>query len=165
MASVNQTRPHCVNQMGKTHSKPLAARHGRGTAWARHPMCELALRHKFVRRLSCLQNSMYILSPLAINVSLCDKSMEREYAGKDHLEDTSVDGAITLVPSLKCPMSSQTRQFSPFFQVRYRAVIDTLHYNVWYSFSISTGHLVFAFKLWRLREIYLQGPAENPDDF
>ena len=36
MASVNQTRPHCVNKMGKTHSKPLAARHGRGTAWARH---------------------------------------------------------------------------------------------------------------------------------
>ena len=36
MASVNQTRPHCVNQMGKTHSKPLAARHGRGTTWARH---------------------------------------------------------------------------------------------------------------------------------
>ena len=29
MASVNQTRPHCINQMGKTHSKPLAARHGR----------------------------------------------------------------------------------------------------------------------------------------
>ena len=36
MASVNQTWPHSVNQMGKTHSKPLAARHGRGTAWARH---------------------------------------------------------------------------------------------------------------------------------
>jgi hypothetical protein len=37
MASVNQTRPYCVNQIGKTHSKtPLAARHGRGTAWARH---------------------------------------------------------------------------------------------------------------------------------
>jgi hypothetical protein len=32
MASVNQTWPHCVNQMGKTHYKPLAARHGRGTA-------------------------------------------------------------------------------------------------------------------------------------
>ena len=42
LASVNQTRPHCVNQMGKTHSKPLAARHGRGTAWARHAMCESA---------------------------------------------------------------------------------------------------------------------------
>ena len=27
MASVNQTRQHCVNQMGKKHSKPLAARH------------------------------------------------------------------------------------------------------------------------------------------
>ena len=28
--------------MGKTHSKPLAARHGMGTAWARHAMCESA---------------------------------------------------------------------------------------------------------------------------
>jgi hypothetical protein len=36
LASVNHTRPHCVNQMGKTHSKPLAAGHGRGTTWARH---------------------------------------------------------------------------------------------------------------------------------
>ena len=43
MASVNQTRPQCVNQMGKTHSKPLSARHDRGTAWARHAMCESAL--------------------------------------------------------------------------------------------------------------------------
>jgi hypothetical protein len=44
MAGVNQTRPHCVNQMGKTRSKPLAARHGRGTAWARHALCESAFR-------------------------------------------------------------------------------------------------------------------------
>jgi hypothetical protein len=44
MANVNQTRPHCVNQMGKTHSKTLAGRHGRGTAWARHAMCGSALR-------------------------------------------------------------------------------------------------------------------------
>jgi len=29
--------------MGKTHSKPLAARNGRGTAWTRHAMCESAL--------------------------------------------------------------------------------------------------------------------------
>ena len=36
MANVNQTRPHCVNQMGETHSKPLAARHGRRKTWARH---------------------------------------------------------------------------------------------------------------------------------
>jgi hypothetical protein len=27
MASVNQTRPHCVNQMGKIHSRPLGERH------------------------------------------------------------------------------------------------------------------------------------------
>jgi hypothetical protein len=58
MASVNQTRPHCVNQMGKTHSKPLAAWHGMGTAWARHghdmgtawarhAMCESALKVLF----------------------------------------------------------------------------------------------------------------------
>jgi hypothetical protein len=33
--------------MGKTHSKPLAARHGRGTAWARHAMCESALSRHF----------------------------------------------------------------------------------------------------------------------
>ena len=44
MTSVNQTRPHCVNQMGKTNFKPLAARHSRGTAWTRHAMCESALR-------------------------------------------------------------------------------------------------------------------------
>ena len=36
MASVNQTRPRYVNEMGKTHSKHLAVRHGRGKAWARH---------------------------------------------------------------------------------------------------------------------------------
>jgi hypothetical protein len=37
MVCVNQTRPHCVNQMGKKQSKPLAERHG---------MCESALtRH------------------------------------------------------------------------------------------------------------------------
>jgi hypothetical protein len=32
MACVIQTRPHCVNQMGKTQSKPLAERHAMGTA-------------------------------------------------------------------------------------------------------------------------------------
>jgi hypothetical protein len=47
MANVNQTWPHCVNQMGKTHSKFLAARHGRGTAWARHAMCESDFNSSF----------------------------------------------------------------------------------------------------------------------
>ena len=60
MASVNQTRPHCVNQMGKTHSKPLTARHGRGTAWARHAMCESALTSQM--------NQVYKLSPTLISI-------------------------------------------------------------------------------------------------
>ena len=34
MASVNQTRPHCVNQMVKTHSKHLSAPRGGGKALA-----------------------------------------------------------------------------------------------------------------------------------
>jgi hypothetical protein len=42
MVCVNQTRPHCVNQMGKAQSTALAERHGRGTAWERHGMCESA---------------------------------------------------------------------------------------------------------------------------
>jgi hypothetical protein len=55
MASVNQTRPHCVNQMGKTHSKPLASRRGRGTAWKRVAMCESAFSR------SCDQQSLRLL--------------------------------------------------------------------------------------------------------
>jgi hypothetical protein len=50
MASVNQTRPHCVNQMAKTHSKPLAARHGKRRAWARHAMCESAFKKQRRRK-------------------------------------------------------------------------------------------------------------------
>ena len=38
MASVNQTRPYCVNRMGKTHSKPLTARHGRGMLCVNRPL-------------------------------------------------------------------------------------------------------------------------------
>ena len=37
IASVNQTRPHCANQMGKTHYKPLAARHGQGMLCVNRP--------------------------------------------------------------------------------------------------------------------------------
>ena len=58
MASVNQTQPHCVNQMGKTHSKPLAARQSRGTAWARQAMCESALM--FICDIPlCYDNTLY----------------------------------------------------------------------------------------------------------
>ena len=54
IASVNQTRSHCVNQMGKTHSNPLAARHGSGTAWARHAMCESAFLVPWSRKGSAI---------------------------------------------------------------------------------------------------------------
>jgi hypothetical protein len=42
MVRVYQTRPHCVNQMGKIQSKPLAERYGKGTAGERHGMYESA---------------------------------------------------------------------------------------------------------------------------
>jgi hypothetical protein len=42
MSCVNQTWLQCVNKMGKTKSKPLAAQYGRGTALALHGMYELA---------------------------------------------------------------------------------------------------------------------------
>jgi hypothetical protein len=51
MASVNKTRPHCVKQMGKTHSKPLAARHGRGTAWERRGHVMLCVNGPLLDRL------------------------------------------------------------------------------------------------------------------
>ena len=54
MASVNQTRPHCVNQMGKTHYKPLATRHGRGTAWARHGNGMLSVNRPEISQNSCI---------------------------------------------------------------------------------------------------------------
>jgi hypothetical protein len=54
MVCVNQTRPHCVNQMGKTQSKPLAERHARGTAWARHRMCESGVRRRVALRRAVL---------------------------------------------------------------------------------------------------------------
>ena len=38
MASVHQTRPHCVNQMGKTHSKPSVVRHGSGMLCVDRPL-------------------------------------------------------------------------------------------------------------------------------
>ena len=59
MASVNQTRTHCVNQMGKTHSKPLAARYGRGMACARYGSGMLC-----VNRLSSSCNPLGLSRPV-----------------------------------------------------------------------------------------------------
>jgi len=43
MASVNQTRLHSVNQMEKTHSKPLAARYGHGMLCVNRPLVYLGV--------------------------------------------------------------------------------------------------------------------------
>jgi hypothetical protein len=56
VACVNQTQPHCVNQMGKTQSKHIAARHGRRMAWERHGMCEL----DFTRLLASVTQFRYL---------------------------------------------------------------------------------------------------------
>ena len=53
MASVNQTRPHCVNQLEKTHSKPLAARHA---------MCESAFRRAKYGRHAAIQIPSYTVA-------------------------------------------------------------------------------------------------------
>jgi hypothetical protein len=69
---LNQTRPHCVNQIGKPPSKPLAERHGRGTAWERRGMCKSAFNmvnmkvQKFIKIsfsfLYILRNSAFSLT-------------------------------------------------------------------------------------------------------
>jgi hypothetical protein len=48
MPRVSQTRPQCINQIGKPQSKHLAARHGRGRTWARHGMYELGFTLLFL---------------------------------------------------------------------------------------------------------------------
>ena len=83
MASVNQKRPHCVNQMGKTHSKHLAARHGRGTAWAKRVMCESAfiaswVRVVFVTALSTLRGKGTTLGPSCIKQHIADCAIENK---------------------------------------------------------------------------------------
>jgi hypothetical protein len=45
MVRVNQTRPHCVNQMGKAQFKPLAERHGNGRGMAGEPQGTVWSQH------------------------------------------------------------------------------------------------------------------------
>ena len=67
MARANQTRPHCVRQMVKTYSKPLAARHGRGTSWTRHSMCESSFSSSSAKH--CVPDMLLQL----VLVTLCKK--------------------------------------------------------------------------------------------
>jgi uncharacterized protein len=52
MACVNQTRPHCVNQMGNTQSKALVERHGRGIAGEQHGNGMVCVNPPLDRRLT-----------------------------------------------------------------------------------------------------------------
>ena len=84
MASVNQTRPHCVNQMEKTHSKPLVARHGKGTAWSRHAMCESALS---LRCVTChgIEDAIPIQQPSSLNQDIINFNKKREHGRRSKL--------------------------------------------------------------------------------
>ena len=78
MASVNHTRPHCVNQMGKTHSKALTVLHGRGTAWARHGNGMLCVNRPLVSRnvgsdVTCPTEHFYY----SINTVFCDVHVKK----------------------------------------------------------------------------------------
>jgi hypothetical protein len=95
MASVNQTGPHCVNQMGKTHSKPLAAQHGRGMAWAWHAMCELAFTvHRHKRLVSNAATKGMVST-----ASLVKTAFTLLY---HHCLHTSALSVLLLVPPLSC---------------------------------------------------------------
>jgi hypothetical protein len=74
MASVNQARLHCVNQIGKTHSKPLAARHGRGTAWAWR---ESAFTVHTRTELTCVTAVLYFIPMGASNCCTVQTEFER----------------------------------------------------------------------------------------
>jgi hypothetical protein len=54
MVCVNQTWPHCVNQMGKTQSKPLAERHGNGKVCVNQPLISTGSKKK-EPRYTCLK--------------------------------------------------------------------------------------------------------------
>ena len=73
MASVNQTRPHCVNQMGKTHSKPLAARHGHGVLCVIRPLIVISratlLQHPPLQPLSPHRLFIIIIIPIIVIIT------------------------------------------------------------------------------------------------
>ena len=71
MASVNQTRPHCVNQMGKTFQTLTGTAwqgNGMGAGWERNAMCESALILSFPRSnvLGCVPTIRVEPSPVSV---------------------------------------------------------------------------------------------------
>jgi hypothetical protein len=78
MACVNQTRPHCTNQMGNTQSKALVERHGRGMAGERHGMCESAFRDtnlKFARSQTSVDGGLGLRSSEVTRRRLVDGTL------------------------------------------------------------------------------------------
>jgi hypothetical protein len=72
IACVNQSWPHCVSQIGKTQSKPLVAQHGRGSAWERHGMYELAFKRPLSVYVSKVNHIPYLtLVRFKVPAGLC----------------------------------------------------------------------------------------------
>jgi len=115
MASGNQTRPHCVNQMEKTRSKRLAARHGRVTAWARHAMCESALRRPCIGDLQADkcnnfhgQMGMRVrhgMKSIKEREYLVDRGVERRTTIKGVSENESISIMTVFTGTGRCPQA------------------------------------------------------------
>jgi hypothetical protein len=71
MACVNQTRPHCVNQMGKTQSKPFVAgeRQGNSMVCVNPPLGERRCRS--LRKTAVKRGSVDYVSRLRVQLGTC----------------------------------------------------------------------------------------------
>ena len=92
MAGVNQTRPHSVNQMGKTHSKPLAARHGWGTAWARHGYGMLCVNRPQVRN-----GRIFFMHSAMLVTDINDDNTETHLGGYPTYTAVLLAGSVTVI--------------------------------------------------------------------
>jgi len=88
MPSVNLTWPYCVNQMRKTHSKPIVAQHSRGMAWAQQATCESAFNEQtwllFSLVLHLLQrigSTQYLCTVTCVTYLAADKTAVRRLRG------------------------------------------------------------------------------------
>jgi hypothetical protein len=107
--SVNQTRPHCVSQMGKTHSKPLAARHGRGTAWARYAMCESAFTGPcIVIYFYSRTNDMHQFLKFIL---FCSSTLHVSDGSSVHHQESKTVHTASGIPDVKCYYKTNLRKW------------------------------------------------------
>jgi hypothetical protein len=155
MASVNQTRPHCVNQMGKTHSKPLASRHDRGTAWTRHGNGMLCVNRP---------KKVVLHEPYPDNFSL----LYEPHAGKYTLKyEPCLDKSVFLCERYpdKCRFLFQLQNImvtvSHYYPDNYcRLVCNAVFRRLWGSYCLCVGSLECHIVKDRSCRIYCA--AENP---